>query len=239
MTLALPTQFSVGMIKSRSLTRNQLVSAKRPFPECDVVSLHVTISDIRRSSNNGKMNIGYARVSTQEQRPELQIDALTKAGCDSIYSDCASGATSHRVQLDLMMDTVVDGDVVVVWKLDRLGRSVANLVDLVEKLGAKGVGFRSLTENMDTTSAGGTLIFNVFAAVAQFERDLIRERTMAGLQAARVRGRKGGRPSVLDKDTVQRVHALRHVQGRSVNEIVATMGIGRTSVYKALSSHPS
>lgn len=133
-----------------------------------------------------------------------------------------------------MLNTVVNGDVVVVWKLDRLGRSVANLVDLVEKLGVKGVGFRSLTENMDTTSAGGTLIFNVFAAVAQFERDLIRERTIVGLQAARARGRRGGRPSVLDEETVRRIVTLRRKDGNSVDEIVEKFGIGRTSVYKAL-----
>lgn len=140
------------------------------------------------------MLIGYARVSTLEQREDLQVDALKKAGCERVYTDHASGSRASRPELDRMMEALREGDVLVVWKLDRLGRSVQNLVELMNRLHAMGVEFRSLTEGMDTTTPGGTMIFGMFAVMAQFERDLIRERTMAGLQAARARGHRGGRP---------------------------------------------
>ena len=142
--------------------------------------------------------IGYARVSTAEQDAALQLDALSAAGCDPLFEDHASGAKADRPGLAEALGYVRSGDALVVWKLDRLGRSMAHLIDTVRRLEAKGVGFRSLTEGVDTTTPGGTLIFHLFGALAQFERDLIRERTRAGLKAAEARGRKGGRKPTVD-----------------------------------------
>ena len=178
--------------------------------------------------------IGYARVSTVEQNEQLQTDALTKAGCERLFTDHASGAKAHRPELDRMLDTTRKGDTLIVWKLDRLGRSVQNLVDLMNLLQSRGVGFKSLTENMDTTTPGGVLIFNVFAAMAQFERDLIRERTNAGLQAARARGRKGGRPSKLsDKERV-RIRELYQSRALTVQEIADKYHVSRKTIYSSL-----
>lgn len=144
------------------------------------------------------MKIGYARISTKNQRLDLQADALTAAGCDKIVTEIASGASSHRPHLDrLTSDMLREGDTLVVWRLDRLGRNMAHLTGLVDELKERGIHFQSLTENLDTTTVGGQLIFNVFAAVAAFERDRLRERTRAGLDAARQRGRTGGRPRSL------------------------------------------
>ncbi|RYQ36253.1 DNA invertase [Bifidobacterium pseudolongum subsp. globosum] len=148
---------------------------------------------------------GYARVSTTDQNPDSQIDMLTAAGCDRIFVDYASGAKEHRPQLDLMLEMLREGDQCVCVRLDRLGRSVQNLVALINRFNDMGVQFKSLTEQIDTTTPGGVLIFNVFGAMAQFERDLIRERTNAGLKAARARGRKGGRPARLTADQVKEV----------------------------------
>ena len=131
------------------------------------------------------------------------MDALKEAECSKIFTEKASGALAHRPQLDKLLDYVRPGDVVVVWRLDRLGRSLKNLIALVEELGEKGVGFRSLTESIDTTSTGGKLIFHIFAALGEFERELIRERTNAGLAAARARGRVGGRKPVMTPDKVK------------------------------------
>jgi len=136
------------------------------------------------------MRIGYARVSTQDQRPELQLDALTAAACEQIFQEKASGKDVDRVELSRCLQTLRKGDTLVVWRLDRLGRSLLHLVEIVNALDARGVGFQSLTENVDTTNAGGRLIFHIFGALAEFERNLIRERTVAGLAAARARGRR-------------------------------------------------
>jgi len=144
------------------------------------------------------MLIGYARVSTHEQNLDLQKDALKAAGCEKLFVDELSGATSSRPGLQQAIDAFREGDVLVVWRLDQLGRSLKNLIELVGSLEDKKVGFRSLQEEMDTMSSGGKLIFHVFGALAEFERNLIRERTTAGLTAARARGRKGGRPKRLD-----------------------------------------
>jgi DNA invertase Pin-like site-specific DNA recombinase len=149
--------------------------------------------------------LGYARVSTTDQQPQLQVDALTAAGCYRVFAETASGARTDRPTLEQLLDqlrpgdtlVVRPGDTLVVWKLDRLGRSLRHLVDTVTGLAERGVGFRSLQEAIDTTTPGGKLVFHVFAALAEFERDLIRERTAAGLAAARARGRRGGRPSVM------------------------------------------
>ena len=180
------------------------------------------------------MIIGYARVSTLEQNERLQTDALDKAGCERLFTDHASGAKAHRPELDHMLDTVREGDTLVVWKLDRLGRSVQNLVDLMNLLQSRGVGFRSLTENMDTTTPGGILVFNVFAAMAQFERDLIRERTNAGLQAARARGRKGGRPSKLDGKQRERIRELYQGRTLTVQEIADQYHVSRQTIYSVI-----
>ncbi|MEJ5914725.1 recombinase family protein [Pseudokineococcus sp. 1T1Z-3] len=141
--------------------------------------------------------VGYARVSTIEQDPALQHDALTAAGAVRVFTDYASGATTARPQLTAALDYLRPGDVLAVWRIDRLGRSVTNLVALVEDLSDRGVQFRSLTEAIDTTTPGGELVFHIFTALAQMERRLISERTRAGLAAARARGRKGGRPTVM------------------------------------------
>lgn len=185
------------------------------------------------------MLVGYARVSTLDQHEDLQIDALRQAGCERIYTDHASGAKASRPELDRMLDMLREGDVVVVWKLDRLGRSVQNLVDLMDRFQQAGIGFRSLTEQMDTTTPGGVLIFNLFAALAQFERDLIRERTNAGLEAARARGRKGGRPRKLTDRDVAMIKQLYESRQVTVKEIADRFGVGRTTVYKALEEAPS
>ena len=180
------------------------------------------------------MLIGYARVSTLEQNEDLQTDALRKAGCGRIYVDHSSGAKASRPQQDRMLEALREGDTVVVWKLDRLGRSVQNLVDLMDRFRKQGVGFRSLTENMDTSTPGGVLVFNIFSALAQFERDLIRERTMAGLTAARARGRKGGRPYKLSDKDVAMVRQLYDSRTVTVKEIAARFNVSRSTIYKAI-----
>ncbi|TPF92576.1 DNA invertase [Bifidobacterium sp. UTBIF-68] len=177
---------------------------------------------------------GYARVSTAGQTADLQRDALEKAGCDRLFVDTASGAKAHRPELDRMMELLREGDVVVVWRLDRLGRSVQNLVELMNRFQEMGVGFVSLNEAIDTTTPGGILVFNIFAALAQFERDLIRERTNAGLEAARARGRRGGRPAKLDAKQVAEIRRLYDSKTVTVNQIAAMMGVGRATVYRAL-----
>ena len=143
------------------------------------------------------MLIGYARVSTSDQTLELQKDALQKAGCSKIFTDTASGAKSERTGLDEALNYVRAGDTIVVWRLDRLGRSLKHLIETITGLNDRKIGFKSITESIDTTTSGGKLIFHIFGALAEFERDIIRERTQAGLNAARARGRKGGRPKSL------------------------------------------
>jgi DNA invertase Pin-like site-specific DNA recombinase len=143
--------------------------------------------------------VGYARVSTAQQSPQLQIDALQSAGCQQIYQEIASGAKAQRPQLEQMLTQLRSGDVLVVWKLDRLGRSLTHLVQLVNQLLEQGVGLQSLNDPIDTTSAQGRLMFNIFASLAEFERELIQERTRAGLKSARARGRSGGRPKGLSE----------------------------------------
>ena len=180
------------------------------------------------------MVYGYARVSTGDQTTNLQQDALEKAGCDRIFTDVASGARAHRPELDHMLDLLREGDTVVVWKLDRLGRSMQNLVDLMTIFDERGVQFRSLTEAIDTSTPGGTLVFNIFGSLAQFERDLIRERTRAGLEAARARGRKGGRPAKLDEKQIQEVRRLYASRTVTVDQIAAMMHVGRSTIYRCL-----
>lgn len=155
--------------------------------------------------------IGYARVSTAEQGTALQTDALYKAGCKRIFEDTVSGAKAERPGLSSALEFLRDGDVLVVWRLDRLGRSLPHLIETIGALEVRGVGFRSLTEAIDITTSGGRLIFHVFGALGQFERDLIRDRTKAGLAAAAARGRKGGRKPVITADKLQQagIHCQR------------------------------
>ena len=146
--------------------------------------------------------LGYARVSTLEQNSELQTDALKAAGCYRVFTDRASGALDERSELAKLIDQARPGDTVVVWRLDRLGRSLRHLIDTVNELAERRVGFRSLTESIDTTTSGGKLVFHIFGALAEFERELIQQRTQAGLASARARGRHGGRPPVMSPDMV-------------------------------------
>ena len=161
--------------------------------------------------------LGYARVSTLEQDPALQHDALAAADCVRVFTDRASGALDERVELARVLDHARVGDTVVVWRLDRLGRSLRHLVDTITALERRGVGFRSLSESIDTTTPGGKLVFHIFAALAEFERDLIRDRTRAGLEAARARGRNGGRPSVMTADKLRVARELYDARERSQN----------------------
>lgn len=179
--------------------------------------------------------IGYARVSTSDQNLAMQADALVKAACDRVFEDTASGANADRPGLKAALDFVREGDVLTVWKLDRLGRSLPHLIETVSKLDARGVGFRSLTESIDTTTPGGRLIFHVFGALGQFERDLIRERTRAGLEAAAARGRHGGRKPVITEEKLRRAQAL-VTQGLNVREAAARVKVGKTALYAALST---
>lgn len=180
------------------------------------------------------MTYGYARVSTGDQTTDLQQDALEKAGCNRIFIDVASGAKAHRPELDHMLDLLREGDTVVVWKLDRLGRSMQNLVELINDFDTRGVQFRSLTELIDTSTPGGTLIFNILGSLAQFERDLIRERTRAGLEAARARGRTGGRPASLDEKQAKEVQRLYESRSVTVDQIASMMRVSRTTIYRCL-----
>ena len=179
------------------------------------------------------VRIGYARVSTLEQEMALQLDALRAAGCDRIFEDRASGAKTDRPGLTQALAFVREGDVLVTWKLDRLARSLPNLIETVNQLEECGAGLQSLTEAIDTTTPGGRLIFHVFGALAQFERDLIRERTRAGLSAAASRGRRGGRKPVVTADKLSRAKSLIG-KGLTVREAASRLKIGKTALYDAL-----
>lgn len=180
--------------------------------------------------------LGYARVSTTEQNPDLQVDELTAAGCWKVWTDHASGALDRRPQLDQVLAQLRPGDTLVVWRLDRLGRSLRHLIDVVTGLDARGVGFRSLRENIDTTTAGGRLVFHLFGALAQFEREIIRDRTVAGLTAARARGRVGGRPSKLSAEQRRQARKMYDERELTVEQIGQVLGVSRTSIYRALST---
>jgi DNA invertase Pin-like site-specific DNA recombinase len=180
------------------------------------------------------MLVGYARVSTPEQSMDLQIDALKAAGCEKIYQDVASGAKAKRNGLDEALKYLREGDVLVVWRLDRLGRSLKHLIEVVTLLNEKSIGFRSLQESIDTTTPGGKLIFHVFGALAEFEREIIRERTRAGLTAARARGRKGGRPVKMTEKKIKMARALYADKSNEIKEICKTLGISRSTLYRYL-----
>ena len=180
--------------------------------------------------------IGYARVSTSDQNLELQLDALKEAGCRRVFEETASGANTARPQLRDALEFLRPGDTLVVWKLDRLARSVQHLIEIIEQLHKRGCGFRSLTEAIDTTTAGGRLIFHIFGALAEFERSIIRERTMAGLDAARARGRKGGRPRLMNDDSLIVAQALLRDGVLTVKDIAKQIGVSEPTLYKYLPS---
>jgi len=178
-------------------------------------------------------NVGYARVSTVDQDPVLQLDALAAAECKKVFEDRASGARADRSGLRAAFDYVRDGDVLIVWKLDRLGRSLPHLIETVTSLASRGVGFRSLTEAIDTTTSGGRLVFHLFGALSQFERDLIQERTRAGLAAAAARGRTGGRKRVVTAEKLKRARVY-IAKGLTVREAAFRLKVGKTALYDAL-----
>ena len=181
------------------------------------------------------MLIGYARISTDDQDLALQRDALTAVGCNRIFDDTMSGAKAERPGLAQALDHCRAGDIVVVWRLDRLGRSLTNLIELMTVLEGREIGFRSLSEQIDTTTSGGRLVFHIFGALAEFERELIRERTRAGLAAARARGRQGGRPKKLDTPKkIAMAQSLYDEEKHSINDICQTLGVSRATLYRAI-----
>lgn len=180
------------------------------------------------------MLIGYARVSTRDQNPDLQLDALGEAGCGKIFQERRSGAQRDRPELAKALEYMRAGDVLVVWKLDRLARSLRQLIGTVGRLEEAEIGFRSITEAIDTTTPGGRLVFHLFGALAQFEREIIRERTLAGLDAARARGRTGGRPAKLGKTEVEAAIAMPSGSGLTFAAVAKQLGVGRSTLYRHL-----
>lgn len=178
--------------------------------------------------------IGYARVSTDDQNLDLQRDALQKSGCQVIYEETASGKNATRIELAQCRKALRPGDTLVVWRLDRLGRSLPDLVSIIGELEADGVGFQSITEKIETGSAAGKLVFHVFAALAEFERNLIRERTQAGLTAARARGRVGGRKHALNDKQIREVKQLAKNPEIEIKEIAKRYKVSRATIYKYL-----
>ncbi|GGJ55861.1 recombinase family protein [Deinococcus roseus] len=189
------------------------------------------------SSENSGPKVGYARVSTRDQNLNLQEDALTRAGCLRIFKDTSSGAKKDRPGLSEALNYLRAGDTLVVWKLDRLGRSLQHLIEVVTVLNEKKVNLLVLQEGINTSTANGKLFFHIFGALAEFERDLIRERTQAGLDAARARGRQGGRKSALSEDRQQVVLELLRNPAHSVKEIAETFGVSERCIYRLKAKH--
>jgi DNA invertase Pin-like site-specific DNA recombinase len=181
------------------------------------------------------MLIGYARVSTLDQNLHLQIDALKQAGCEKIFEDKISGSKADRPGLKDALDYARQGDCLLVWRLDRLGRSLKDLIEIVNRLEERGVGFRSLQEAINTTTTSGKLVFQIFGALAEFERNLIRERTQAGLAAARARGRRGGSPRALDNTQIELAYRLYDEKRHTIKEICRVLGISKPTLYGYLS----
>jgi len=180
------------------------------------------------------MLVGYARVSTRDQNPEMQIAALEAAGCERVFTETASGAQRDRPQLWAAIDYMRQGDTLVVWKLDRLARSMKQLIETVEGLDERGIGFRSLTEAIDTATSGGKIVFHIFGALAEFERSIIRERTTAGLKAARDRGKLGGRPPALSAEDLAAARAMLRDPEITVEAIAKRMGVAASTLYRHL-----
>lgn len=183
-------------------------------------------------------DIGYARVSTRDQHPEAQTDALETAGCQKVFTDKASGKLARRLELDAALTYLRTGDVLVITKLDRLGRSVRNLIDLAETLQERGIGLRVLHQGIDTTTPAGRMFFHVLAALAEFEAALISERTLDGLEAARARGRKGGRKPKLTPGKLATARELYDAKEHTVSQIAEIVGVGRSTLYRALDPAP-
>lgn len=179
------------------------------------------------------MIIGYARVSTDDQNLDAQTDALAAAGAERIFADKISGSVRNRPELDRLLDQLRDGDVIVVAKYDRLARSLSDLLEIVETIKARGAGFRSLAEDIDTTTSAGRLIFHVFASIAQFERERISERTREGLDAAKRRGRVGGRPPALSAAQRDEVRRMRDEEGRRLSDIASLFKVSARTVRRA------
>ena len=177
--------------------------------------------------------LGYARVSTTDQSADAQSEALSAAGCSRVWTETASGATTSRPQLSDLFSHLRRGDTLVVWRLDRLGRSLPHLLETVEQLDVDGVGFRSLTEAIDTTTSGGKLIYSIFGALAEFERNLIRERTNLGLAVARAQGRLGGRPPAMSGTQIKQAKRMR-TGGMSLTDIREVLGVSRSTLYRHL-----
>ncbi|WP_369935309.1 recombinase family protein [Ruegeria sp. A3M17] len=180
--------------------------------------------------------IGYARVSTQDQDPELQVDALKRVGCEKIFIEKASGAKRDRPELIAALDYAREADTIVVWKLDRLARSLKQLIETVENLEERGVGLKSVTETIDTTTSGGKLVFSIFAALAEFERSIIQERTRAGLESARSRGRVGGRPRSVTDEDIAAAKALLKDPDITVRKVAERIGCSEATLYRYLPS---
>jgi DNA invertase Pin-like site-specific DNA recombinase len=183
------------------------------------------------------MKLGYARVSTDEQETHLQLDALKAAGCERVYEEKASGAKADRPELLRLLDNARKGDVLIVWKMDRLGRSLLQLIETVNLLNKRGVELRSLTENViDTTTPSGKLTFGIFALMAEFERDMLRQRTTAGLKAARARGRVGGRPKSMSAADLKKARALLASGAYTKTQVADELGVSRHTLWRALAS---
>src|SRR5271165_6730583 len=182
------------------------------------------------------MLIGYARISTSDQNLELQQDALAKAACLKISTDVASGGTASRGGLSDALTHLRSGDTLVVWRLDRLGRSLKHLIETVTELHARDVGFRSLTEGIETETSGGRLVFHLFACLAEFEREVIRERTRAGLASARARGRRGGRPTLMDEKKNALARRMHADPANSSSDIARVLDVSRATLYRSLKS---
>jgi DNA invertase Pin-like site-specific DNA recombinase len=181
------------------------------------------------------MIVGYARVSTQDQNAELQVDALEKSGCEQIFQEKITGKLRERPELSQCLRTLRAGDTLVVWKLDRLARSLKDLVEIVQDLNDREIGFQSLTEAINTTSSGGRLVFHIFGALAEFEHNLIRERTIAGLQAARARGRKGGRKPSMSNPDIRKAAAMLSDPNITKKEVAEHFKVSRTTLNASLS----
>ena len=182
----------------------------------------------------GMSRIGYSRVSTADQDPALQVDALRTAGCEKIFTEKVSGTVRERPELSRVLEYLRPGDSLVVWRLDRLARSLSHLIDLVRDLDEREVGLVSISESIDTSTPGGRLVFHVFAALAQFERELIVERTEAGLAAARARGRVGGRPRALTDRRLKIAAEMYESKQYTVSAIAEALGVSRATIYRSL-----